>query len=163
MLCTQFIWNWHFWRRRFLNFFSVFLLFRYYLPLENDSALHLKKKWVPFMQWCFWLILAQWFWRKRWICEKFTTRTITTTTDIKLWSEKLIDITNFENSFPQAQIGIRSHRLIGISIPWFTQLVLSTDYNSFPLIYTTYSLGLQFVIMIYFALFEILKAFIIKL
>jgi hypothetical protein len=30
-----------FWRRRFLKIFSVFLLFRYYLPLERGSRLHL--------------------------------------------------------------------------------------------------------------------------
>ena len=30
-----------FWRRRFFNFVNVFSLFRYYLPLEKDGALHL--------------------------------------------------------------------------------------------------------------------------
>ena len=32
-----------FWRRRFLNFFNVFSLFRNYLPLEEGRALHLNK------------------------------------------------------------------------------------------------------------------------
>ena len=32
-----------FWRRRFLNFVNVFLLFNYYLPLEKGRALHLNK------------------------------------------------------------------------------------------------------------------------
>ena len=32
-----------FWRRRFLNFVNIFSLFRYYLPLENNVALHLIK------------------------------------------------------------------------------------------------------------------------
>ena len=32
-----------FWRRRFLNLFSVFLLFRYYLPLEMGNPLRLNK------------------------------------------------------------------------------------------------------------------------
>jgi hypothetical protein len=32
-----------FWRRRFFKNFSVFLLFRYYLPLERDNPLHLNK------------------------------------------------------------------------------------------------------------------------
>ena len=37
-----------------------------------------------------WLKLVQWFWRRRWKCEKFmTTTTTTTTTTDKLRSEKL--------------------------------------------------------------------------
>ena len=32
-----------FWKRRFLNFINVFLLFHSYLPLEKDGALHLNK------------------------------------------------------------------------------------------------------------------------
>jgi hypothetical protein len=35
---------WWFWRRRFyFKIFSVFLLFRYYLPLEMGNPLRLKK------------------------------------------------------------------------------------------------------------------------
>ena len=44
MHCSKFGWNWkHFWRRRFLNFVNVFLLFRNYLLLEKSEALHLNK------------------------------------------------------------------------------------------------------------------------
>jgi hypothetical protein len=32
-----------FWRKRFLKYFSVILLFRYYLPLEKSNPLHLNK------------------------------------------------------------------------------------------------------------------------
>ena len=72
-----------FWRRRFLNFVNVFSLFGYYLPLEKGGALHLNKLESPLPKdalWQVWLKLAQWFWRRRWKCEKFTTTTTTTTT-----------------------------------------------------------------------------------
>jgi hypothetical protein len=36
-----------FWRRRILEKFSVFLLFRYYLPLEKGYPLPLKKSESP--------------------------------------------------------------------------------------------------------------------
>ena len=38
-----------------------------------------------------WLKLTQWFWRRKWKCEKFMTATTTTTTTAadKFWSEKL--------------------------------------------------------------------------
>ena len=72
-----------FWRRRFLNFVNVFLLFHDYLPLEMGGALHLNKLESPppkddLCQ--VWLKLAQWFWKRRWKCEKFTTTPMTTTT-----------------------------------------------------------------------------------
>ena len=66
-----------FWRRRFLNFVNVFSLFHYYLPLEKSGALHLNKLESPSHRDTLcqvWLILAQWFWRRRWKCEKFTDR-----------------------------------------------------------------------------------------
>ena len=111
-----------FWRRRFLNFFNVFLLFCHNLPLEKSMALpwnklespshkdalcyirlklagrlwrrflkfvivspwkwvlHLIKldqTWIPITQRHFvpvWLKLAQWFWRRKRKCEKFTDR-----------------------------------------------------------------------------------------
>ena len=72
-----------FWRRRFLNFVNVFSLFRNYLPLEKGGAL-LKKLESPSPKDALcqvWLKLAQWFWRRWWKCEKFTTTTMTPTTD----------------------------------------------------------------------------------
>ena len=65
-----------FWRRRILNFVNVFSLFHNYLPLEKGRALRLNKLESPSPKnaLCqFWLKLVQWFWRKRWKCEKFTT------------------------------------------------------------------------------------------
>jgi hypothetical protein len=56
-----------FWRRRFLKIFSVFLLFRYYLPLERGNPLQLNKLDSPLPKddLCqVWLKLAQWFWRR---------------------------------------------------------------------------------------------------
>jgi hypothetical protein len=52
---------------KILIFFSVFLLFRYYLPLEKDVPLHLNKLESPppknyLCQ--VWLKLAKWFWRR---------------------------------------------------------------------------------------------------
>ena len=55
-------------RRRFLNFFNVFSLFRNYLPLEKGGALHLNKfeSLSPKDALCqVWLKLAQWFWRRK--------------------------------------------------------------------------------------------------
>ena len=63
-----------FWRR-FFNFINVFLLYRYYLSLEKGRALHLNKLESPSPKDALcqvWLKLAQWFWRRRWKCEKFT-------------------------------------------------------------------------------------------
>ena len=66
-----------FWRRRVLNFFNIFSLFRNNSPLGKSMALHLKKTIIssPTDALCkVWLKLAQWFWRRRWNCEKFTER-----------------------------------------------------------------------------------------
>ena len=74
-----------FWRRRFLNFVNLFLLFLNYLRLEKAEALHLNKLEFPLHKDALrqvWLKLVQWFWR-RWKCEKFTTKTD------KFWSGKL--------------------------------------------------------------------------
>ena len=73
--------------RRFFKFVKVFSQFRNYLPLEKGGSLHLSKLESPLPKDALcqvWLKLAQWFWRRRWKCEKLTT----TTTD-KFWSEKL--------------------------------------------------------------------------
>ena len=56
-----------FWRRRFLNFVNVFLLFRYYLPLAKSVTLHLNKPEFPSSKDALcqsWLKFAQWFWRR---------------------------------------------------------------------------------------------------
>jgi hypothetical protein len=58
-----------FWRR-FLNIFSAFSLFRYYIPLEKGYPLHLNKLESPSPKddvYQVWLKLAQWFWRKRFL------------------------------------------------------------------------------------------------
>ena len=70
-------------RRRFWKLVNVFSRFRYYLPLEKGRAIHLYKFQFPSPKAALcqvWLKLAQWFWRKRWKCEKCMT---TTTTDNK--------------------------------------------------------------------------------
>ena len=57
-----------FWRRRFLNFVNVFLIFLNYLPLEKCGALHLNKLESPLPKDALcqiWSKLAQWFWRRR--------------------------------------------------------------------------------------------------
>jgi hypothetical protein len=65
-----------FWRRRFLKIFSVFLHFRYYLPLEKGNPLHFNKLESPppkddLCQ--VWLKLAQWFWRRSPKCKSLQT------------------------------------------------------------------------------------------
>ena len=70
------------WRIRYLNFFNIFSLFRNYLPWEKGGVLHLNKLEPPSPKDAYcqvWLKLTQWFWRRRWKCEKFTTTTTTTT------------------------------------------------------------------------------------
>ena len=67
-----------FWRRKILKFVNVFLLFRTDLPLDKDLAHYLIKleSLASKDALCHvWLKLAQWFWRRRWKCEKFTTTT----------------------------------------------------------------------------------------
>ena len=57
-----------FWRRRFFNFVNVFSLYRNYLPLEKDGALHLNKLESPSSKDSLcqvWLKLPQWLWRRR--------------------------------------------------------------------------------------------------
>jgi hypothetical protein len=64
------------WRRRFLKFFSAFLLFCYYLPLEKGDPLHLNKLETPLPKddLCqVWLKLAQWFWRRSRKCKSLQT------------------------------------------------------------------------------------------
>ena len=89
-----------FWRKRFFNFVNVFSLFRNYLPLEKGGALHLNKLESPPPKDVLcqvWLKLAQWFWRRRWKCEKFTDRQTDGRTNGRTdrqtpddrWSEKL--------------------------------------------------------------------------
>jgi hypothetical protein len=57
-----------FWRRRFLKIFSVFPLFRYYLPLERGYPLSKLESSSPKDDLCqVWLKLAQWFWRRRFL------------------------------------------------------------------------------------------------
>jgi hypothetical protein len=65
-----------FWRRRFLKIFSVFLLFRYYLPLEKGYPLRLNKLESPppkddLCQ--VYLKLVMWFWRRSRKCKSLQT------------------------------------------------------------------------------------------
>ena len=72
-------------RRRFFKFVNVFSQFRNYLPLKIWGVLHLNKRESPLPKdalFHVWYELTQWFWRRRWKCEKFmaTTKATTTTT-----------------------------------------------------------------------------------
>ena len=65
-----------------LNFVSTFSLhvFRNYLSLEKGVVLHLTKFKFPLPKdvlYQVWLKLAQWFWKRRFQCEKFTDRRTT--------------------------------------------------------------------------------------
>jgi hypothetical protein len=56
-----------FWRRRFLNIFSVFLFFCHYLPMEKGNPLHLDNLESPLPKdnLCHvWFKLVQWFCRR---------------------------------------------------------------------------------------------------
>ena len=86
MLCAKFGWNWPsgFGEEVFLISSVYFSLFRNYLPLEKGRALHFNKLESPSPKNALcqvWLKLAQWFWRRRWKCEKFTDRQTDRRTD----------------------------------------------------------------------------------
>ena len=56
-------------------------------PLEKGGALHMNKleSHSPKDTLCqVWLKLAQWFWRRRWICEKLTPKPMTMSTSITM-------------------------------------------------------------------------------
>ena len=56
--------------RRFFNFVNVFSLFCNYLPFEKKGAVHLNKLETPSPKDALcqvWLILVQWFWRRRFL------------------------------------------------------------------------------------------------
>ena len=70
LLCAKFGW---FWKKNFLNFVNVFLLFRFYLPLEKGMALHLFKLestssknavyqvfWISSMYFRYFVIISPW-------------------------------------------------------------------------------------------------------
>ena len=84
VLCVKFGWNWPIGSGEdFFYFANVVSLFRNYLPLEKGGNHHLNKpeSHLPKVALCqIWMKLAQWFWRRRWKCEKFKTTTTTTTT-----------------------------------------------------------------------------------
>ena len=62
----------------------VFSLSRFYFPVEKGGALHLNKLKSPSPKNALcqvWLKLIQWFWRRRWKCEKFTHKQTNRRTD----------------------------------------------------------------------------------
>ena len=71
-------------RRRFLKVVNLFLLFPNYLPFGKGVAVHLNKLESPSPRDTLcqvWLKSAQWFWRRKWKCEKFTDRQTDRRTD----------------------------------------------------------------------------------
>ena len=83
------------WIRRFLKFRQFTFAISLLSPLGKRQGTSLEQTWIHFTQkstsskdaLCLdWLKLVQWFWSRRWKCEKFTTTMRTTD---KLWSEKL--------------------------------------------------------------------------
>ena len=94
MICGKFGWNWSSSSGEdfFFKFVNVFSQIRNYLPLEKGGACHLNNIESPSPKDALckiWLKLAQWFWRRIWKCEKFTTTTTTTTTTKTIWSARL--------------------------------------------------------------------------
>jgi hypothetical protein len=74
MIYAKFDWNWPAGsgEEDFLKFFSVFLLFCYYLPLEKGNPLHFNNLESPSPKddLCqVWLKLAHWFWRRRFLYD----------------------------------------------------------------------------------------------
>ena len=70
--------------RKIFKFINVILLFRCFLPLEKGRALYLNKLESPSPRHALCKVLlelAQWSWRRRRKCEKFTMTMTTMTTD----------------------------------------------------------------------------------
>ena len=72
IMCTKFDWIWaaDTGKEDFKKKFSLFLLFRYYLPLEKGYPRSVNKLIFPLSKddLCqVWLKLAQWFWRRRFL------------------------------------------------------------------------------------------------
>ena len=72
MLCAKFGWSWtsDSGEEDFLKFVTVFLLFHNYHPFEKGVTLHFNKLESPLPKHALckvWLILAQWFWRRRFL------------------------------------------------------------------------------------------------
>ena len=89
MLCVKFGWNLQKWFWSWEGTFNVFqcifaILFLF--PLWKRAGPSFELSWITFTQGCFVPSLVQWFWRRRWQCEKFMTTT-TTNTLTKLTSD----------------------------------------------------------------------------
>jgi hypothetical protein len=125
-----------FWRKRFLKIFSVFLLFCYYLPLENSNPLHLNnlESPPPKDDLCqVWLKLAQWFWRRSRKCKSLQTnrRTDGRTDDGQLairiahlsfqlrWAKNYIQTMHLPSGFWKV---INSRNLLWLWIMWVYRL-----------------------------------------
>ena len=79
-------------RRRFLNFINVFPSYIIISPWKRSGPFIWKKLESPSPRnalFQVWLKSAQWFWWRRWQCEKFMTTPTTTTTDKQKIFEKL--------------------------------------------------------------------------
>ena len=79
MLCAKFVWNWlsDSGEEHFLISSTYFHYFVIISPWKRPGALHLNKLESASLKDALckvWLKLAQWFWRRRWKCEKFTDR-----------------------------------------------------------------------------------------
>ena len=89
-----------------------------------------------------WLKLAQWFWKRRWKCKKFTTTLTTTTTTDKFWTEKLtwesgtMHITNW---ILHKEPHYCCHRRLVLGLDWWPGLTLPTCRHSF-----TFTFSLSF-------------------
>ena len=85
MLCAKFGWNWSNGSGE-KDFWISSMYFCYFVIISpcKGMALHFKKLESPSPRdalWQVWLKLAQWFWRRRWKCDKFMTKTTPTATD----------------------------------------------------------------------------------
>ena len=85
MLCAKFGWNWSSSSgEKIFKSCQFILLIPDYLPFGKGVALYLNKLEFPSPKDTLcqvWLKLAQWFWRRRWKCEKFTDRRTDRQTD----------------------------------------------------------------------------------
>ena len=106
--------------KKIFKFLQCIFQFSNYLPLEKGVALHLNRLEfsLPKDALCqVWLKLTQWFWGKRWKCEKFTTTTTTPPTTLALCVEASF-LPQVHNTFLKVKLYVKNLSPIVNDLPW---------------------------------------------
>ena len=98
----KFGWTWpNGLEKKIFKFRNEFSLFRYYLPLEKDVVVHLKKKWFPFTQGCF-------------VSSLVEIGPVVLKRKMKMWNVYNNDDANDDNDGQRTNFNKKSFRTVGI-------------------------------------------------